>query len=121
VFVIANYSSKGFDKSIGFPYRSYGEVNHGEETPIINYLEGVSMENSIVEKTIDMLSGWFLNGVIVAVWALAILVLTQMEYPAAFQIWPILVVLGMIALSLPFAMAMMLKGGFTHSHRKSIF
>lgn len=79
------------------------------------------MKSSVLEKSIDMLSGWFLNGVIVSVWVMSVILLTKLEYPAALQIWPVLLVLGMIALSLPFALAMMLKGGFAHSDRKSVF
>ena len=79
------------------------------------------MKKSGIEKVIDLLSGWFLNGVILAVWGASVFLLTRLDYPAAFQIWPVLLVLAMIAFSLPFALAIMLKGGFTHSARKTVF
>lgn len=82
---------------------------------------GNLMKNSLVEKMIDQFSGWFLNCIIVALWVMAVGALAQMDYPAAFQIWPVLMLLGMIAISLPFGLVVMLKGGFRHNERKSVF
>jgi hypothetical protein len=94
----------------------------GESRAFYRFSQGANnMKNSAIERAIDLLSGWFLNGIIVALWAMSIAVLVQMDYPAAFQIWPVVMLLGMIALSLPFALVIMLKGGFRHIDRKTVF
>lgn len=79
------------------------------------------MKNSIIEQAIDKISGFFLNGIIVSLWLLSVGVLAQMDYPAAFQIWPVLLLLSMVALSLPVGLIIMFTGGITHSHRKTVF